>query len=170
MKKFTFLFSYAPKSFISKIIQWRLGTSYSHVAVLTEPCPITRNPEIYHATHGFVYSMSADRFYKSNKVVKAVTIECDFETYARGLNFLRNQTGKSYGFLSFVGSTVKILRKMGFGADGDASFICSEYAYDLLDTIRPEETNTNLEASDYVDPETFEEIVLEVQKKIKGQL
>lgn len=150
-----FLFTY-PKKFkiVAWIIKTRIGREYDHVAVRVDTGPIGLY-DIYQASHGSVNIIENENFQRENNILKTVKLEGDREAMLRVLRFLKKQTGKTYSVWGAIACTVRPLRMIGLGKDGDKSFICSEYGMRALEEFVGKKLYTGLDA-DYVDPEDFE--------------
>lgn len=151
-----FIFTY-PKSFkiAAWIIKMRLGTSYSHVAIKVRDSETSLN-EIYQASHGMVHSIEEENFRNENHILKSFELYGDRESMIRLLTFLKKQEGKSYSELGAIACTIKPLRMIGIGQDGDREFICSEYGARALEEFVGKKLNFFSLKTDYVDPEDFE--------------
>lgn len=167
MYKVRLLFT-TPKDFKipSEIIKWRLGTKYSHVAVATYS-GVFKEYDVYEASHGFVHSGSLNNFLLFNDVIKEFSFDLTSEENLKVIGYLKSKTFLRYSVWGAIAATIKPLRNAGLGEDGDAQFICSEYACRAIEQIRDLNYKLYRNSADYVDPKLFERILEESIKGIK---
>jgi hypothetical protein len=163
----TLLFTY-PKhpKITSKIIKWRLKTKYSHVAGVVSTGPIGLY-DVYQASGGNVHGLDLCEFLNKNKVIKTCRISFDDkEDYYALIRYLKRQRGKDYSIWAAIASTFPLMRKLGIGLDGDNKFICSEYMARALEETKDFDYGEHRKNADYVDPEIFEQMLIDLDHTI----
>lgn len=155
------IFTYPTKWFrpFAWIIKARLGTSYSHVAIVAED-PFTGVPEVHQSTAKNVGPMSLEYFRTKNKLIKQRELELNEVEFKKMMTFIRKNQGKGYSEAAAIAATIPILRSLMIGKDGDHEFICSEFVVRCLQSTEGRMDFGHLRrAVDYVDPLVFEGIL-----------
>ena len=141
------------------IIKKRLGTSYSHVAIVAED-PLTQVLEVHQSTAKNVGPMSLEFFRTKNRLIKQRTLELSETEFKKMMTFIRKNQGKGYSEAAAIASTFPLLRSLMIGKDGDHEFICSEFVVRALQSAGERLDFGHLRrAVDYVDPLVFERIL-----------
>jgi hypothetical protein len=159
--KIKIIFTYPTKWFrpFAWIIKLRLGTSYSHVAIVAED-PFTGIPEVHQSTTANVAPMELSFFRKKNKLIKEKELSLSEVEFRNMMTFIRKNQGKGYSEAAAIASTIPLLRSLMIGKDGDHEFICSEFVVRSLQATGGRLDFSHLRREiDYVDPLVFERIL-----------
>jgi hypothetical protein len=159
--KIKIIFTYPTKWFrpFAWIIKMRLGTSYSHVALMAKDS-FTGIYEVHQATGNNVAPMELSYFLNYAKIIKTVELELSESEFHKMMTFIRTNQGKGYSQAAALASTIPLLRSLMIGKDGDHEFICSEFVVRCLQAAGQRMDFSHLRRSvDYVDPLVFERIL-----------
>lgn len=131
-----------PTSFLIKYFE---KTEFSHcVLIFTDK---NRREFVYEAGYRGVSFSSGPFFSKNNRIIEAYSLDCDNSKKDSLLDFIYENIGKNYGYLTVFGHLVQRfawkLGESGLGkgllsrfpllfTDGSKSYFCSELLGDLL--------------------------------------
>lgn len=147
-----------PLKLTSKIISWRIGRPYSHVAIVFFS-PWLGLDLVVQASHGMVHVIPLENMSRDNMVVKKFDLNLTQEQIARGIRWAVRMCGCGYSELGAIASTFRVLRSLGWGMDGDDEFICSEFTARFMEETMGQPLNHMRGADDYIDPALLEDLI-----------
>ena len=118
----------------SKLIQWWMGTKFSHVYARWELKTQQRNI-IYQASHGMVHFQSFDNFVKANTIVKEFTITLTDEQFKKFSIKCIDLAGESYSQLELLQIFICNISNGKIQAEDQPGYICSELICELLEDL-----------------------------------
>ena len=161
MKKIIIGFSRAksPWAIGSKVIQEAEKRNFSHAFIKYED-PVTGLIMISQASHGMVHDCYIDEFLKSNIIVEEYEIDCTDTEWLDFYIFNRKHQGVKYSMTQLLGlSIVKLFRIKLWFKNGDAEFICSEWAARICKIVNKPMPNE----LDAITPSNLREILINLQ-------
>lgn len=111
----------------SKLISWYMGVPYSHVGIYVYSRYLEM-PLVYEASVKGVTLMPMFRWQKKQRIIAERVIKVDKLEKRRVIRKAVDRCGTPYGFHTLLG----IFLGNNLGMDGKKTFICSEFAYDVL--------------------------------------
>lgn len=164
MKEIIYIWTYPKKpSIFSKLIRWRIGADYSHVAIAVWIRTLG-DFRIYQASRGDINTVLYSNFKKHNRIKKSCRVQISKDDWVKTIRYMEQQTGKKYSILGALAATVKFLRNKGIGDNDDKAFICSEYAY----RTHAQYKSGHDANADYIEPAQFEKILRQESYRIQG--
>lgn len=163
MKKIIIGFSRAKSLWAigSTIIQVSEKRNFSHAFIKYED-PITGLIMISQASHGMVHDCYIEEFLKANIIVEEYEIDCTDQQWLDFYIFNRKHQGVKYSKTQLIAlAAVKLFHIKLWFNNGDAEFICSEWAGRVC-SILNEPMPDNLDA---MTPSNLREQLLYLQVK-----
>ncbi len=151
----------------SKVIAWRIGRPYSHVAIVFYS-PWLGLDLVIQASHGMVHVIPFQNMSRDNMVVKKFDLNFTQEQIARGVRWAVQMCGCGYSEAGAIAATFPILRSLGMGMDGDDEFICSEFSARFLEEAIGQSLEHMRGADDYIDPALLEDLIADLEIETKA--
>jgi len=118
----------------SKLIQWWMGTDYSHVYVKWRLRTQDRSI-VYHASHGMVHFISEENFKLKNQVVKEYELNIGQRHFIEFSKHCVDLAGQEYSTLELGQILLNNLTDGRYKAEDLPGYICSELMAELLENF-----------------------------------
>lgn len=118
----------------SEVIQWWMGTNYSHVYVRWYLSSQEREI-VYQASHNMVHFASLDRFTRDNTIIKEFCIEITDEQFKKFSQKCIDLCGDKYSVVTLLQIFMRDIFQDKLDYPDNAGYICSELMCELLEDL-----------------------------------
>ena len=118
----------------SKLIQWWMGTNYSHVYAKWH-LSIQDRDVIYQASHGMVHFIEYDNFKKGNSIVEEFELQISDEQFRKFSIKCIDLAGQLYSKLELLQIFLCDITNNNIKCSDKTGYICSELMCELLEDL-----------------------------------
>lgn len=125
---------------IANPLSWLIRTvdrvPFSHMYVRFYATSLDR-VLVYHAAKHSLHFVEWERFKKTNKIIEELSFDCSPRQFVEIMQLCVDTAGIKYGMLTLIGIAIRIFgQRTGLWAqnpfkDGQKSYICSEFIYEV---------------------------------------